>query len=114
MAHRRVLETYPLLLSSTREQIEAVRSKMADYLRDSTDFCHLDSAPQFVNVAGFGQSSVDIFFCAWTNSGSYPEYLDVRERLALKVKEVAENAGTALAYPTQSVIIENPQQAKPD
>ena len=107
MVNRRVLVTFRLLLSSSREQIEQVRKGLERYLHDSGDFVLSDDAPKYVHIAEIGESSIDVLFYAWTHSGAYSDYLAVCDRLALSAKELVEKAGTELAFPTQTVHLQS-------
>ena len=110
MDHRRVLVTFGIVLSSTRAQIEQVRQGLERHLHDSGDFELSDDAPKYVHVAKIGDSSIDLRFYAWTRSGVYADYLAACDRLALRAQEIVAEAGTAFAYPTQTVVVrgENP------
>ncbi|WP_170422168.1 MULTISPECIES: mechanosensitive ion channel family protein [Ruegeria] len=103
MQHRRILISIPLVLSSSRDQIEKVRRDLSEFLKNSGAFSLDDDAPKYVNVSGISNSSIDIQFYAWTKSGTYSDYLETSERLALEVLETVARAGTALAYPTQTI-----------
>jgi MscS family membrane protein len=104
--HRRVLLNVPLLLSSTQAQIEAVRDGLKDYHETSGDFDLTDAAPQHVYVSTLGPGSVDILIYAWTTGPDYAQYLQVMERLTLAILRITRDAGTALAYPTQTIRME--------
>lgn len=101
--NRRVLVSIPLVLSSTLAQITEVRDALRHYLSESGDFELTEDAPQHVYVEGLSDSAVPIIFYAWTKVPDYANSLQVNERLSLKILEIVEHAGTALAYPTQTV-----------
>ncbi len=101
--NRRVLLSIPLVLSSSPAQITQVRDALRQYLSQSDDFELSDDAPQHVYVQALTDSAVPIIFYAWTKVPDYANSLQVNERLSLKILEVVEQAGTALAYPTQTV-----------
>lgn len=103
MEHRRVLETFRIVLSSSREQLEQVRSGLEEHLHSSGDFSLSEDAPKYVQIARIGESSIDLSFYAWTKSGAYTDYIAVCDRLALRAKEIVASAGTEFAYPTQTV-----------
>lgn len=112
MAHRRVLVTIPLVLSSSVAQIKAVCDDLQRHLNESGDFRLTPEMPQYVHVIGISERAVEIQFYAVTHTGSYTEYLDVMQRLTLRIMEVVEAAGTELAYPTQTVHLANaPEEA---
>lgn len=103
--HRRIKLKVPLVLSSTPEQIAAVRNGLREYHETSGDFALGEDAPDYIYVSELGPSSVDILIYAWTNSADYKEYLAVNERLTLEILKVTREAGAELAYPTQTLMI---------
>ncbi|WP_299643050.1 mechanosensitive ion channel domain-containing protein [uncultured Ruegeria sp.] len=101
--HRRVKVVVPLVLSSTREQIEAVRDALRLHHQNSGDF-HLDAeAAQYIFVNEIGPSSVNILIYVWTKDVDYDAYLQTKERLTLAVLQAVKSSGTELAYPTQTL-----------
>jgi MscS family membrane protein len=104
--HRRVKIIVPLVLSSTQEQIEAVRDELKLHHQNSGDF-HLDEeAAQYIYVSEIGPSSVNIMLYVWTKGADYDDYLQTNERLTFAILQAVKKAGTALAYPTQTLHID--------
>ena len=101
--NRRVMLSIPLILSSTPTQITAVRDALRSHLLESGDFEISDDAPQHVYVEGLSESAVPLIFYAWTTIPEYDNFLQVSERLTLKILEAVQQAGTELAYPTQTL-----------
>jgi len=104
--HRRVKLKVPLLLSSTHEQIEAVRDGLKDYVQTCGDFDLSADAPKYVHISDLGPSSVDILIYVWTTGPDYDQLLQVTERLTLTILKIVKNAGTALAYPTRTIQVD--------
>ena len=103
---RRIWVSVPLVLSSSREQIIAIRDGLRDYLTKSGDFDISADAPQHVYIEALSDSAVPIIFYARTNVASYANYLQVHERLSLKILESVKQVGTDLAYPTQTLNVD--------
>ena len=55
---------------------------------------------------GFGDSSLDLEIFSYIETTDYGEYLEVAEDLNLRILDLVEQAGTALAYPTQTLSLE--------
>ena len=104
--HRRIMLKVPLMLSATQLQIEAVRDGIRHHHQTSGDFELGEDAPKHIYVSDFGPSSIDILIYAWTRGPDYQEYLQVTERLTLAILRITREAGTALAYPTQTLKID--------
>lgn len=105
--HRRVMLSVPLILSSTQEQIETVRDELRLHHQNSGDFDLSDDSAKYIYVNEIGPSSVNILIYVWTKGADYDEYLQMTERLTLAILDAVRKAGTELAYPTQTVQIEN-------
>ncbi|MEP2027599.1 MAG: mechanosensitive ion channel family protein [Paracoccaceae bacterium] len=101
--HRRIVLKVPLELSATQSQIEAVRDGIRNHHARSGDFELGDEAPKHIYVSDLGPSSIDILIYVWTRGPDYQDYLQVTERLTLAILNITRGAGTALAYPTQTL-----------
>ena len=58
-----------------------------------------------VRFLRFGPSSLDIEIFAYVLTGDWNRFLEMQEQLLLSVMEVVEGAGTAIAFPTQTLHI---------
>ena len=56
-----------------------------------------------VALARLGESSIDVEITAWFVTTSGAEFSQLREDVLLRLLEIVEEAGTALAYPTRTV-----------
>ncbi|MGI9356607.1 MAG: mechanosensitive ion channel family protein [Rhizobiaceae bacterium] len=115
MKHRRIILEIPLVLSSTKQQVLTVRDRLRAYHLSSGDFDVADDAPNYIFASEFKRSSVGVYFYARTNGPDYSNYLEVKERLALTILEIVNDAGTSLAYPTQTILLDGgAEEPKPD
>ncbi|MDX1581006.1 MAG: mechanosensitive ion channel, partial [Alphaproteobacteria bacterium] len=64
-------------------------------------------ASTFVRIDSFNDSSIDILLYCFTRTTNWGEWLEIKERLALKVKEIVEGAGTGFAFPSRSLYVES-------
>ena len=55
----------------------------------------------------FNDSSIDILIYCFTSTNDWEEYLIVKEKLALKIKNSVEKLGLGFAFPSQSIYLEN-------
>lgn len=61
-----------------------------------------------VHFKSFGESSLEVEVLYYvTDMTSYARYLTIRQRINLKIKAAAEKIGADMAFPTQSLYIEN-------
>ena len=96
----RLVTTIGLVYSTTSAQLVAVRDGFEAVLR-----AHPGIWPDDVQVrfAAFGASSLDINIQAWLQTTDNPTFFRWREEILIGFMRVVEQAGTAFAFPTQTV-----------
>ncbi len=117
MTHRRIYWLIGVEYRTTIDQLRVVRDEIEKYLLDhKDDFAGPDNVPLFVRIESFGASSIDIMVYCFTHTTVWGEWLEIKERFALAIKDIVENkAGTGFAFPSQSVYIEKlPEGDKPE
>ncbi|VAX25825.1 Small-conductance mechanosensitive channel [hydrothermal vent metagenome] len=60
-----------------------------------------------VNFTDFGESALDIFIYYFSDNAGWQYYLDVRQRVNLKIMRKLEDMNLSLAFPSRSVYIES-------
>ena len=93
-----------LQYDSTIEQLKKVREEIENYINSSDDFNQ--SAGVAVRIEKFSDSSIDILVRCFTNSNSWSNSLEVKERLAIEIKQIVEKNGASFAFPSQSIYLE--------
>jgi MscS family membrane protein len=93
-----------LQYDSTIEQLKKVREQIENYINNSKDFDK--SAGVAVRIEKFSDSSIDILVRCFTDSNSWSNSLEVKERLAIEIKQIVEKNGASFAFPSQSIYIE--------
>jgi MscS family membrane protein len=91
---------------STSDQLEKVRNEILDYIKTNDDFIISDSTPHAVNLNQFSASSIDILVRCYTKTNSYYDWLKVKDRFVIKIKQIVEGAGASFAFPSQSIYVE--------
>ncbi len=105
--NRRINWVIGLEYNSTLEQIKSFTETISNYIKNSSDFLVNDNFKSFVRLDKFNDSSVDILVYCFTSTNDWEEYLKIKEKLALKIKQEVEKIGLGFAFPSQSVYIEN-------
>ena len=96
--------TITLQYDSTVDQLKKIRNEIESHINTSEDYN--TSVGVAVRVDKFSDSSIDMYVRCFTNSGSWNNWLDVKERLAIAIKEIVEKNGAAFAFPSQSIYVE--------
>lgn len=107
MSHRRIYWKIGLLYDTSKDQLKNIRQDIEDYIMGSDEFAHPPEVATFVRIDSFNDSSIDIMLYCFTKTTVWGEWLEIKERLALKIKEIVEHHESGFAYPSQSIYIEN-------
>ncbi len=114
MTHRRIYWTVRVEYGATVEQLRRIRDQIEAYLLQNDDFAKPPEAELFVRIDKFADSSVDFILYCFTRATGWGAWLKTKEELACRIKEIVEEAGTAFAFPSQSVYVNMEQTAKED
>ena len=93
-----------LQYDTTVDQLKIIRDQIEDHIKKSEDFDI--SVGIAVRVDKFSDSSIDMYVRCFTKSGSWNEWLTVKEKLAIEIKQIVENNKASFAFPSQSIYIE--------
>ena len=93
-----------LQYDTTVEQLKKIRDEIENHINSSEDYN--TSVGVAVRVDKFSDSSIDMYIRCFTKSGSWNNWLDVKERLAIAIKEIVEKNDASFAFPSQSIYVE--------
>lgn len=107
MSHRRIYWKIGLLYDTSKDQLKNIRQDIENYILENDEFANPPDVATFVRIDSFNDSSIDIMLYCFTKTTVWGEWLEIKERLALKIKEIVEFHESGFAYPSQSIYIEN-------
>ena len=93
-----------LQYETTVDQLKTIRNQIEDHINKSEDFDIKIGVA--VRVDKFSDSSIDMYVRCFTKSDSWNEWLSVKERLAIEIKQIVEGNQASFAFPSQSIYIE--------
>jgi MscS family membrane protein len=93
-----------LQYDTTIDQLKTVRNEIENYINKSEDYN--TSIGVAVRVDKFSDSSIDMYVRCFTKTDSWNEWLSVKERLAIEIKQIVEKNKASFAFPSQSIYIE--------
>ena len=93
-----------LQYDTTVDQLKAVRNEIENYINKSDDYNV--SVGVAVRIDKFSDSSIDMYVRCFTKTNSWNEWLSVKERLAIEIKQIVEKNKASFAFPSQSIYIE--------
>lgn len=106
MTHRRIYWKIGVEYRTSVDQLREIRDAIEGYVLGNDEFAHPPEVATFVRIDAFNDSSIDIMLYCFTRTTNWGEWLEIKERLAYQVKEIVEGAGSAFAFPSQSLYIE--------
>ena len=106
MTHRRIYWAIGVRYDTTVPQLQQIRDKVLDFILNDDDFAKPPEVATFMRVDKFGSSSIDFLLYCFTKTTNWGEWLTIKERLAFKVKEIVEEAGSDFAFPSTSIYVE--------
>ncbi len=114
MTHRRIYWTIGVEYRSSVAQLRRIRDEIEAYVLDSPEFAKPPEVATFVRIDRFSDSSIDIMLYCFTKTTDWGDWLEIKERLACKIKNIVEGAGSSFAFPSQSLYVETLPTEKPE
>jgi MscS family membrane protein len=102
---RRIKMTIGVTYSTTADQMENAVESLREILKADPGVDQRMTT--LVYFTDFGASSLDIFLYFFSNTAAWAEYLEVRQRVNLKIMKKLEELGLSIAFPSRSLYIES-------
>ena len=93
-----------LQYNTTVEQLKKIRDEIEKYVTTHKDF--KTTLGHAVRVDKFSDSSIDMYIRCFTVTDDWNEWLAVKERLAIEIKQIVEKNDASFAFPSQSIYVE--------
>ena len=93
-----------LQYDTTVDQLKKIRNEIENHIKKSDDFDNTVGIA--VRIEKFSDSSIDMRVRCFTTSNSFSTWLEVKEKLAIEIKQIVEGNKAAFAFPSQSIYIE--------
>ena len=104
MPKRRIKMTLGLTYDAKPDQIRKFIKRVEKLLQEDEG---VDQDYMLVQFTDFGPSSLDVFLYYFAATTVWKDYLETRQRVNLKIMDVAEEMGLEFAYPTQTMYIKD-------
>ena len=96
--------TINLQYDTTVDQLKTIRNEIENYIKKNEDY--KPDLGYAVRVDQFSESSIDMYIRCFTKTDDWDEWLKVKERLALEIKQIVEKNNASFAFPSQSIYVE--------
>ncbi|MFN3834309.1 MAG: mechanosensitive ion channel family protein [Glycocaulis sp.] len=107
MTQRRILWTIGVEYKTTADQLRYITDKTMAWIEAHPGFAKPPEVPLTMRVDSFGPSSIDLLLVCFTQSVDWTPWMTLKEELAYELKRIVEEAGTAFAFPSTSVYMDN-------
>lgn len=108
MTHRRIKWFIGVTYDTSVDQLKIIRDEIAAYIENNPAFTRSSEAATFVRLDRFDDSAITFMIYCFTNTTNWGEWLEIKEEFACAIKEIVEDkAGSAFAFPSQSVYVES-------
>ncbi len=114
MTHRRIYWKIGVEYRTSVDQLRSIRDAIESYVANNDAFANPPDVVRFVRIDSFSDSSIDIMLYCFTRTTNWGEWLEIKEQLAYAIKEIVEGAGSAFAFPSQSLYIEATPDDSPE
>ena len=93
-----------LQYDTTVDQLKTIRNQIEEHITNNEDFD--TSIGIAVRVDKFSDSSIDMYVRCFSKTDEWEEWLSVKEKLALEIKQIVEKNNASFAFPSQSIYVE--------
>ena len=108
--HRRIKWIIGLEYRTTVEQLKNIRNNVKNYIDNNDLFANDGSSyykSSFVRIENFSDSSIDMLVECFVNTSEWAKFIEIKEKLAMQIKEIVENEKAGFAFPSQSIYVES-------
>ena len=95
-----------LQYNTTIDQLKNILDEIEKYITTSKDYKISDSTEHAIRIDKFSDSSIDLYVRCFTKTDEWSEWLKVKERLAIEIKQIVEKNNASFAFPSQSIYVE--------
>jgi MscS family membrane protein len=97
--------TLRLRIDTSREQLDKVLKDVRELLASHEKIVKDNPRIRFQSI---GEDALELVVFAYTDTRTFPDYLEVAEDMNMKILDIVERAGTTLALPGQTLYMEPP------
>ena len=93
-----------LQYDTTVDQLKNIRDQIEKHINENDEYDK--KVGLAVRVDKFSDSSIDMYVRCFTKTNSWNEWLKVKEKLAIEIKQIVEKNEASFAFPSQSIYVE--------
>jgi MscS family membrane protein len=107
ITNRRINWVIGLEYRTTSDQLTNVKSQIENFIKNNDNFSTSSSGTFLsVKIEQFAASSIDIRLICFTKTTAYLEWMNVKDELAIEIKNIVEKNKASFAFPSTSIYVE--------
>jgi MscS family membrane protein len=104
--NRRINWMIGLEYRTTSEQLKNIKNQIEEFIKNNDNFSKTENTMLSVKIDQFAASSIDIRLICFTKTKHFQEWLNVKDTLALEIKNIVERNKASFAFPSTSIYVE--------
>lgn len=107
ITNRRISWVIGLEYRTTSNQLTNVKNQIESFIKSNDNFSTSSSGTFLsVKIEQFAASSIDIRLVCFTKTTAYLEWMNVKDILAIEIKNIVEKNKASFAFPSTSIYVE--------
>ena len=106
ITNRRISWVIGLEYRTTSEQLNNIKKEILNYIKSDKDFKTSDDVLLSVKIDQFAASSIDIKLICFTKTSNFKEWMNIKDKLAVEIKNIVERNKASFAFPSTSIYVE--------
>ena len=106
ITNRRINWIIGLEYRTTSEQLKTIKEQIENFIKKNENFSTTADTILSVKIDQFAASSIDIKLICFTKTKQYLEWMNVKDTLALEIKNIVEKNKVSFAFPSTSIYVE--------
>jgi MscS family membrane protein len=107
ITNRRISWVIGLEYRTTSNQLTNIKNQIESFIKSNDNFSTLSSGTFLsVKIEQFAASSIDIRLICFTKTTAYLEWMNVKDVLAIEIKNIVEKNKSSFAFPSTSIYVE--------
>ena len=106
ITNRRINWIIGLEYRTTSEQLKNIKEQIENFIKKSGNFSTTPDTILSVKIDQFAASSIDIKLICFTKTTAYLEWMNVKDTLAIEIKNIVEKNKASFAFPSTSIYVE--------
>tara|TARA_B110000971_G_C19994512_1_gene493622 strand:+ start:258 stop:1340 length:1083 start_codon:yes stop_codon:yes gene_type:complete len=106
ITNRRIDWAIGLEYRTTSDQLKNIKEEIENFIKTNKNFSKSEDTILSVKIEQFAASSIDIRLICFTTTPHYLEWMNIKDLLAMEIKNIVEKNKASFAFPSTSVYVE--------